>query len=106
MIDITNAELVIAFLSNIDGFFRNFDETNRKLITELLNKEAERDDLLHEIELSKLNAIERTKIYTHLESVLHERRRLKNKIELMNTIKSYYDDYIKKRNLWRNQSNN
>ena len=103
MIDITNAELVIAFLSNIDGFFRNFDETNRKLITELLNKEAERDDLLHEIELSKLNAIERTRIYTNLESVLHERRVLKDKIELINTIKSYCDEYIKKRNMWRNK---
>ena len=102
MIDITNAELVIAFLSNIDGFFRNFDETNRKLITELLNKEAERDDLLHEIELSKLNAIERTRIYTNLESVLHERRVLKDKIELINTIKSYCDEYIKKRNMRRN----
>lgn len=106
MVDITNTESVIDFLKDIDKFFREFDETNRMLITELSRKEAERDDLLHEIELSKLNAIERTKIYAYLESVLHERRVLKDKIELINTIKSYCDEYIKKRNMWRNKSHN
>ena len=99
MVDISNMESVVDFLNDVDKFFREFDETNRMLITELSNKEAEREDLLHEIELSKLNAIERTRIYTNLESVLHERRVLKDKIELINTIKSYCDEYIKKRNM-------
>ena len=39
-------------------FLDKIEETEKKLNTELYNKEGERDDLLHEIELSKLNAIE------------------------------------------------
>ena len=103
MIDISNMESVVAFLKDVDEFFRNFDNINKELTVELINKELERDDLLHEIELSKLNVVERTKIYTHLEIVLHERRTLKDKIDLINTIKSYCNEYIKKRNFTEKQ---
>lgn len=55
---IENMQQALDLLKNIKEFFYNIDETEKKLNTELYNKEGERDDLLHEIELSKLNAIE------------------------------------------------
>lgn len=83
-------------LENIKHFFLDLDETEKKLNTELYNKEGERDDLLHEIELSKLNAIERMQTYSRLETVLQERRIIKDKIDLINTIKPYASKFITK----------
>lgn len=74
----------------------NLDETEKRLNTELYNKEGERDDLLHEIELSKLNAIERMQTYSRLETVLKERRNIKDKLDLINTIKPYASKFITK----------
>lgn len=62
----------LELLENIKYFFYDMEETEKKLSAELYNKEGERDDLLHEIELSKLNAIERMQIYAKLEKVLQE----------------------------------
>ncbi len=101
MVVIDNMESVELLLTDIDTFFRNFDNTSKKLANDLLNKELERDDLLHEIELSKLNIGERARIYSQLEKVLQERRIIKNKIELLKTIKSYCDDYTRRRYMWR-----
>ena len=84
---IENMQQTIELLKNIIDFFFNIDETEKRLNTELYNKEGERDDLLHEIELSKLNAIERMQTYSKLETVLKERRCIKDKIDLINTIK-------------------
>ena len=84
---IENMQQTIELLKNIKDFFFNIDETEKRLNTELYNKEGERDDLLHEIELSKLNAIERMQTYSKLETVLKERRCIKDKIDLINTIK-------------------
>lgn len=85
---IENMQQTIELLKNIKDFFFNIDETEKRLNTELYNKEGERDDLLHEIELSKLNAIERMQTYSKLETVLKERRCIKDKIDLINTIKT------------------
>lgn len=76
---IENMQQTIELLKNIKDFFFNIDETEKRLNTELYNKEGERDDLLHEIELSKLNAIERMQTYSKLETVLKERRCIKDK---------------------------
>ena len=86
----------LELLGSIKDFFFNIEETEKKLNTELYNKEGERDDLLHEIELSKLNAIERMQTYSRLETVLKERRTIKDKIELINTIKPYTSKFITK----------
>lgn len=93
---IENMQQTIELLKNIKDFFFNIDETEKRLNTELYNKEGERDDLLHEIELSKLNAIERMQTYSRLETVLKERRIIKDKIELINTIKPYTSKFITK----------
>lgn len=86
----------LELLENIKYFFYNIEEIEKKLNTDLRNKEYERDDLLHEIELSKLNAIERMQTYSKLETVLKERRCIKDKIDLINTIKPYASKFITK----------
>ena len=93
---IENMQQTLELLGNIKDFFFNIEETEKKLNTELYNKEGERDDLLHEIELSKLNAIERMQTYSRLETVIKERRIIKDKIELINTIKPYTSKFITK----------
>ena len=93
---IDNIDTTLELLNNINYFFKNIEEIDKKLQTDLYNKEGERDDLLHEIELSKLNAIEIVSIYKKLETVLKERRIIKNKIELINTLKPYTNKFITK----------
>jgi len=93
---IEDMEQSLELLKDINYFFINIDEIDRKLKTELHNKEWERDDLLHEIELSKLSIGERSRTYSHLEKVLKERRVIKDKIELINTIRPYTSKFITK----------
>ena len=93
---IDDMEDTLELLNNINYFFRNIDEVDKKLQVDLYNKEGERDDLLHEIELSKLSIGERSRIYSHLEKVLKERRVIKDKIDLINTIKPYTTKFIMK----------
>lgn len=93
---IENMQQTIDLLNNIKDFFYNIEETEKKLIAELYNKEGERDDLLHEIELSDLNIGERASTYKKLKMVLQERRIIKDKIELVNTIKPYTSKFITK----------
>lgn len=93
---IENMQQTIDLLNNIKDFFYNIEEIEKKLITELHNKEGERDDLLHEIELSDLNIGERASTYKKLKAVLQERRIIKDKIELINTIKPYTSKFITK----------
>lgn len=93
---IENMQQTIDLLNNIKDFFYNIEEIEKKLIAELYNKEGERDDLLHEIELSDLNIGERAGTYKKLKMVLQERRIIKDKIELVNTIKPYTSKFITK----------
>ena len=93
---IEDMQQTLELLGNIKEFFFNIEETEKKLNTELYTKEGERDDLLHEIELSKLNAIEIMSTYKRLEKVLQERRIIKNKIDLISTIKPYTSKFITK----------
>lgn len=93
---IENMQQTIDLLNNIKDFFYNVEEIEKKLSTELYNKEGERDDLLHEIELSDLNIGERANTYKKLKAVLQERRIIKDKIELINTIKPYTSKFIAK----------
>ena len=86
----------LKLLGDVNYFFKNIDAVEKQLQAELYSKEGERDDLLHEIELSKLNAIERMQVYTKLENVLRERRVIKDKIDLVSTVKPYTTKYTMK----------
>ena len=94
--EIDDMQQSLELLNNIKNFFYNIEEIEKKLNTDLYNKEGERDDLLHEIELSKLNAIEIMSTYKKIEKVLQERRVIKDKIDLISTIKPYTSKFITK----------
>lgn len=51
---------------------------------------------MHELELSKLNAFELTKVATRLQKTRKERRNIKDKIEFISTIKGFSDKYNNK----------
>ena len=83
-------------LENIKYFFENIDEVENRLRGELNQKELERDDLLHEVELAKLNAIDVSRTFKRLRRTLQERRIIKDKIDLISTMKGYSKKFIEK----------
>lgn len=84
------------YLRQTKEFFSCIDTERERIERELKNKEYERDDWLHEIELASLNAIERSRVYGKLEKVLKERRELKDKLDLINTLRGFTSKFIVK----------
>ena len=91
-----NMEEVKILMLEIENLFMNLDEKKKEIENEICIKEAEQEDYLHELELSKLNGIEIMQVSKELIKVRRERRELKDKLELINTIKGYTDKYINK----------
>lgn len=83
-------------LKAMKNFFEGIDIEHSNLLQELSDKEAEQQDLLHELELNNLNAVEITKVAIDLKKVRKERRAIKNDIERVKTIKSFTDKYNNK----------
>lgn len=50
---------------------------------------SERQDLLHALELGKLNAIQRTKLVNELKEVQSRRRKIKDELEILDEIKRF-----------------
>jgi len=84
------------FLNELENFFENIDKELKQIELEIQNKELERDDLLHEIELANLNAIELSSTSRRLRKCLQERRLLKNHREYIHTLKGFSDKFITK----------
>ena len=78
------------------NFFEGIKEEQQKLREELEIKQAEQEDLLHEIELSKLNAAEIAKVVKTLKEVRVNRRIIKNDLERVKLIKNFTDKYNNK----------
>lgn len=93
---ITEMSEVENLLQEMKYFFSSIDIERDKLEKELVSKELERDDLLHEIELASLNAIEIVATYSKLRKVLKERRNLKDDLDLINTIRGYTSKLVTK----------
>ena len=83
-------------LKIMKSFFEGIEEEHSNLLQELANKEAEQQDLLHELELNNLNAVEITKVAIDLKRVRKERRLIKNDIERVKMIKNFTDKYNNK----------
>ena len=83
-------------LVDIDILFSNLDDIKKDLEEKIRQKEAEQEDYLHEIELGNLNGIQLTGVTKDLKQTRKERRVFKDKLELINTLKSYTDKYITK----------
>lgn len=82
-------QITYEILKNVDT---KILELNRKLSS----KEAEQDDLLHEVELANLNVVERSRFYNELKKVREERRLIKDELQICTTIKPLADILIKK----------
>ena len=74
----------------------NIDTKIIELNNELVTKEAEQDDLLHEAELAQLNVVERSRFYNDLKKVREERRLIKDELQICKTIKPLADILVKK----------
>ena len=92
-----NLELTVEeILVIMKNFFEGIEKEYSELIEELTNKELEQQDLLHELELNNLNAVEITKVAVDLKRVRKERRIIKNDIERIRLIKNFTDKYNNK----------
>ena len=94
--EIENMEQTLEFLKQIKYFFENIDEIEKKLKAEVYGKEGEKEDYVHEWELSELNVAEIMKWYKAGKKSLRERRIAKDKLELINTLKPYVNKFITK----------
>ena len=93
---IENIEEMKILLIEIEEVFTYLDDVKKDIENKICIKEAEQEDYLHENELAKLNGIEIMKVSNALIKTRKERRILKNKLELINTLKGYTDKYITK----------
>lgn len=93
---IDNTEEIKILFMEMEELFTNLDNVKRELENKICIKEAEQTDYLHELELAKLNGIEIVQVAKALINTRRERRKLKNRLEFINTIKGFTDEYIKK----------
>lgn len=91
-----NMEEVKTLLVDIENLFSNLEIYKKNLEEQISIKEAEQEDYLHELELAKLNGIEIMKVSNSLIKARKNRRMLKDKLELIKTLKGYTDKYITK----------
>lgn len=84
------------FLIEMKNFFENIDELKITLEEQIKEREYARNDLLHELELANLNAVEMTKVAKALKEVLKERRTLKDELAKVMTLKGFTDKYNNK----------
>ena len=83
-------------LISMKNFFENIDKLKTDLEQEIKRVELERDDLLHELELGNLNAVELTKVAVVLRDVMKERRKYKDELARVMTLKGFTDKYNNK----------
>ena len=84
------------FLINMKNFFENIDKLKADLEQEIKRVEMERNDMLHELELGNLNAVELTKVAVTLKDILKERRKYKDELTKVMTLKGFTDKYNNK----------
>ena len=78
------------------NFFENIDTLKTDLENQVKETEYARNDLLHELELANLNAVEMMKVARTLKSVLKERRKYKDELAKVMTLKGFTDKYNNK----------
>lgn len=84
------------FLIEMKNFFENVDELKISLEEQIKETEYARNDLLHELELANLNAVEMTRVAKTLKGVLKERRKYKDELAKVMTLKGFTDKYNNK----------
>ena len=84
------------FLIQMKQFFEGVDNLKQNLTEEIARTDGITQDLLHELELSNLNAAEITSLAKQLKTVRKERRKYKDELERVNTLKGFTDKYNNK----------
>ncbi len=84
------------FLIEMKNFFENIDKLKINLEEQIRETEQVRNDLLHELELATLNAVEMSKVAKTLKEVLKERRKYKDELAKVMTLKGFTDKYNNK----------
>ena len=81
------------FLIEMKNFFESIDKLKKDLETQIKETEYARNDMLHELELGNLNAVEMTKVAKTLRDILRERRKYKDELDKVMTLKGFTDKY-------------
>lgn len=84
------------FLISMKNFFENIDNLKNDLEKQITETELARNDLLHELELANLNAVEMMRVAKTLKQVLLERRKYKDELDKVMTLKGFTDKYNNK----------
>lgn len=85
-----------AFLIQMKQFFEGVDILKKNLTEEIQRTEDITQDLLHELELGSLNAVEIMAVAKELKEVRQERRKYKDELAKVNTLKGFTDKYNNK----------
>ncbi len=83
-------------LEKIHELVMSISTEEKRLNKELEVQENIQQDLLHEIEIANLNAIEITKVYCLLRKNRKERRKVKDTLEFIHSIKPYTNKFVEK----------
>ena len=84
------------FLISMKNFFENIDNLKSDLEKQINETELAKNDLLHELELANLDAVEIMRVAKTLKQVLLERRKYKDELDKVMTLKGFTDKYNKK----------
>lgn len=84
------------FLIQMKQFFEGVDILKKNLTEEIQRTEDITQDLLHELELGSLNAVEIMAVAKELKDVRQERRKYKDELAKVNTLKGFTDKYNNK----------
>lgn len=81
------------FLIEMKNFFENIDKLRIDLEEQIKETELARNDLLHELELAKLDGVGMMKVAKTLKEVLIERRKYKDELAKVMILKELTDKY-------------
>lgn len=84
------------FLIEMKNFFENIDKLRIDLEEQIKETELARNDLLHELELAKLDGVGMMKVAKTLKEVLLERRKYKDELVKVMVLKELTDKYNKR----------
>lgn len=91
-----NTKEVKQILENIYELVMSISPEEKRLNKELEIQENIQLDLLHEIEMAELNAIERMQVYSQLRKNRKERRKIKDTLDFIYSIKGYTNKFVEK----------
>ena len=84
------------FLIEMKTFFENINPLKQNLENEIQRTDNITQDLLHELEIANLNGVEIMQVAKQLKITRKERRKYKDELAKVNTLKGFTDKYNNK----------